>query len=336
MAFTDESDVFGSVHEDGINLVVRHLMRQRPSLFNYATTTFAARPDLFCRPIDAAPAVLKAQNPLFTEQEPLPVFGAPFPLGIDFCVQVTDARVDFSPQDIDLPHELGELPPQSFAFRTSACAGISCPPKEVIDEFLPWVERELLAQQELAVGRVEEGRAAQRSTARLPGAGRASATFGAAERSALATKPGLALEPVRGEGRPRDTVILPTRQLQCFCLDVFAVGRFEWGSVPGSEQAWLKPRLDGLEIVDLGPQPLEDSLECYVTTVLRLGILPQLMVPTERLVLDITEVMEEQGLKLGKQVRLEPSSAPADVPHNPAVEDDMLKVFAKLTVSGGA
>ena len=39
MAFTDESDVFGSVHEDGINLVVRHLMRQRPSLFNYATKT---------------------------------------------------------------------------------------------------------------------------------------------------------------------------------------------------------------------------------------------------------------------------------------------------------
>ena len=73
-----------------------------------------------------------------------------------------------------------------------------------------------------------------------------------------------------------------------------------------------------------------------MTTVLRLGILPQLMVPMERLVLDITEVMEEQGLKLGKQVRLEPSSAPADVPHNPAVEDDMLKVFAKLTVSGGA
>src|SRR5690606_34356697 len=110
MAFTDRSDVFGSVHEDGVNLVVRHVMRQRPSLFNYATRTFAARPDLFCRPVEPAKSVLEAQNPLFTEQEPLPVFGTPFPMGIDFCLQLTDARVDFSPQDMDLPGELGELP----------------------------------------------------------------------------------------------------------------------------------------------------------------------------------------------------------------------------------
>src|SRR5690606_3974969 len=160
MAFTDESDLFGSVHEDGVNLVVRHLMRQRPSLFNYATPTFHARPDLFCRPIDAAKSVKDAQNPLFTEQEPLPVFGTPFPMGIDFCLQLTEARVDFSPQDMDLPPELGELPPQRLALEASACAGLSCPPREEIDEFLPWVERELLAQQTLAVGRVGDERAA--------------------------------------------------------------------------------------------------------------------------------------------------------------------------------
>lgn len=69
---------------------------------------------------------------------------------------------------------------------------------------------------------------------------------------------------------------------------------------------------------------------------LRLGILPQLMVPLEKLVLDITAVMEEQGLQLGKQVNLEPSAAPGDVPNNPAVEDDTIKAFAKLTVTGGA
>jgi hypothetical protein len=37
MAFTDNADLFASVGEDGINLVVRHIMRQRPSLVNYGT-----------------------------------------------------------------------------------------------------------------------------------------------------------------------------------------------------------------------------------------------------------------------------------------------------------
>lgn len=289
MAFTDLSDVFGSVHEDGVNLVALHVMRQRPSLLNYATPTFHARPDLFCRPIEASKSVLQAQNPLFTEVEPLPVFGAPFPLGIDFCLQLTEARVDLAPQDMDLPRELGELPPQGFALKASACAGIACPPKDVIDELLPRVESELVAQQ-------------KRPSKDRP---------------------------------PRDTVVLPTRRLECFCLELFVVGRLEWGPVAGSDQSWLKARLGGVEIVDLGPQPLEESIECYAATVLRLGVLPQLMVPLEKLVLDITKVMREQGLLLGKQVTLGPSAVPGDVPNNPAVEDDMVKVFAKLTVTDG-
>src|SRR5690606_5613697 len=150
---------------------------------------FAARPDLFCRPVEPAKSVLEAQNPLFTEQEPLPVFGTPFPMGIDFCLQLTDARVDFSPQDMDLPGELGELPPQSFALRASACAGLSCPPQEVIDEFLPWVERALVAQQKLAVGKVEEGKGAGRASAGAASAGLAMPSFAAAPRRSIAVTP---------------------------------------------------------------------------------------------------------------------------------------------------
>ena len=66
MAFTDHSDLFGAVHEAGINLVVRHIMRQRPSLFNYATAFFLQRPDLLCNRIEAIPDVVKAGNPLFS------------------------------------------------------------------------------------------------------------------------------------------------------------------------------------------------------------------------------------------------------------------------------
>jgi hypothetical protein len=298
MAFTDLSDIFGSLHEDGIHLVVGHLMRQRPSLFNYATPAFHNRPRLFCHPIRPAQAVIDAGNPLFTEQDPLPVLGAPFPVGINFCVQITKAAIDFHPGNaIALPNELGALPEQRFALHGQACAGIACPSANVIAEILPEIERALLEQQKLAVGKIKEQ------------------------------------DRVRPPGRERDPVVLETRDLICVCLDVFAVGHFEWGPVPGSEQLWLKPKLDGLEIVDLGPEKLEAAIECYIATVLRLGILPRVMVPVEKMVFDITKQAAKWGLTLGKQVTLEPSAAPADVPNNPAVEKDQLKVFVKLVVA---
>ena len=40
MAFTDHSDLFAAVHENGINATIGQLMLQRPSLFNYATLLF--------------------------------------------------------------------------------------------------------------------------------------------------------------------------------------------------------------------------------------------------------------------------------------------------------
>jgi len=57
MAFTSNSDLFISVNEAGINQIVRHVMLQRPSLFNYGTEAVMRDPDLRCAPIDAAPAV---------------------------------------------------------------------------------------------------------------------------------------------------------------------------------------------------------------------------------------------------------------------------------------
>jgi hypothetical protein len=56
MAFTDNADLFASVGEDGINLVV---MWQRPSLVNNGTAWVAAAPSgRLCQPIDAAPDVI--------------------------------------------------------------------------------------------------------------------------------------------------------------------------------------------------------------------------------------------------------------------------------------
>jgi len=56
MAFTDRSDLFAAVHENGINATIRQLMLQRPSLFNYATLLFTqALSTQFCQPINVPP-----------------------------------------------------------------------------------------------------------------------------------------------------------------------------------------------------------------------------------------------------------------------------------------
>jgi hypothetical protein len=293
MAFTDHCDLFGSVHEDGMNLVVRHLMRQRPSLFNYATAFFAEHTDLLCVQIDAAQAVKDAHNPLFTTQNPIPVLGTPTPIGLNWCFQFTDAQIDFHPGNtITLPTELGVLQSQHLALRFKGCFGLDCPSDDVIAEQLP---------------RIEELAAAQRGKD----------PFG---------------DVIPKEGDQPPVFVLPTRELICFCLELAVVAHFEWGTIGASDQQWLKVRLDGLEIVDLQPTPMENLIECYATTVLRLGILPRLNTPIEALVLNITDLLQQQGITIGQKITLHPTPVSPAVPNNPAVEDDQLKVFINLVV----
>jgi hypothetical protein len=342
MAFTDHSDLFGAVHEEAINFIVRHIMRQRPSLFNYATAFFHQRPDLFCVRIEAAKSVTDAGNPLFTEQAPLPVMGSPFPIGLNFCVQLTDFQIDFHPGNVfQLPPQLGTLGPQQYALRLRACVGLDCPPAALLDQLVPALESFVVAEQLLAVGETEEDQRKERS--RLgAAASRMMAAAGARPGESSASRAMLAVSPVRVSGEidrvklpPRDILVLPTRELLCFCLELFAVGYFEWGLVQGSDQQWLKPRLRGLEIVDLQPNTMENMIECYLITLLRLGVLPRMIVPMEKMVLDITKELREKGIELGKEVKLMPSAVPGDVPNNPAIEDDQIKAFIKLTVEEG-
>ncbi|MEJ5252377.1 MAG: hypothetical protein HPY54_15865 [Chthonomonadetes bacterium] len=294
MALTDRCDIFGSVHEKGINRIVRHLMRQRPSLFNYGTAFFLRNPNLLCERIQAAPEVLQAHDPLLSVQDPVPILGAAIPLGLNWCLQFTDLQIDFHPGNVfHLPNELGNLPAQRLALRMRGCFGLDCPSEEFIREILPQVEAEEVAQ-------------------------RGKEVFGTKERQPAAPE--------------REPIVLPTRKLQCLCVELFAVLHFEWGTIPGNPQQWLKLRLDGLEIVDLGPAPLEEMAECYIRAVLKLGILPRLSVPIEAMVLNITELMRKQGLAIGETITLQPTPVPAGVPNNPAVEDDRLKAFINLVV----
>jgi hypothetical protein len=347
MAFTDNSDLFGSVHEDGINLIVRHIMQQRPSLFNYATRVFHKNPKLFCEPIIAAPLVYSTNNPLFTEQEPLPILGAPVPIGLNFCLQLTDVEIDFHPTSVfDLPAELGDkLDKQRFALRAKVCVGIDCPPDDLVEDLIPILERlvvtgKLLAIDSLASSEEKTSSTAAFSASTKERAARMMTTYDEPmSRSLMLSNYAKFNEPandarmVAGINTDKGTIALPTRELLCFCLELYVVGHFEWGTVIDPIQQWLKPRLDGIEIVDLQPTPMENAIECYAATVMRLGILPRLILPMEVLILDVTKVLMAQGLNIGQQITLSPSEVPADVPNNPAIEDNMVKAFIKLTVT---
>ena len=68
MAFTDRSDLFAAVHENGINATIGQLMLQRPSLFNYATLLFTqALSTQFCQPINVPPGGLAPGQALFID-----------------------------------------------------------------------------------------------------------------------------------------------------------------------------------------------------------------------------------------------------------------------------
>lgn len=137
MAFTDNCDLFASIHEEGVNRIARHIMRQRPSLFNYATADVAANRELWCQIPEFTEDVTKFGNPIFTILPYLPVIGADSPpVGLGLCVQMVRARVDFHPSTvISLPPELGgKLEEQQLALELKICGGIRCPDRDVLDK----------------------------------------------------------------------------------------------------------------------------------------------------------------------------------------------------------
>lgn len=138
MALTDNCDLFAAVHEDGVNRAIRHLMRQRPSLFNYATADIAQNRELWCNPkIDVTGDVVKFNQPLFTIVPPVPILGSVNPLVVTgFCAQLTKAAIDFHPgKSIALPPELSPpLAPQRFSLAFTVCAGLTCASERELEQ----------------------------------------------------------------------------------------------------------------------------------------------------------------------------------------------------------
>jgi hypothetical protein len=249
-----------------------------------------------CQPIKAAPSVKASGNPLFTVQQPLPILGSPIPLGLNWCFQLTKLQLDFHPGNvIALPAELGVLQPQRFALVAQACFGLDCPGDRNLDDILRHVENATVTV--IAPPKGKEDRP----------------------------------DPERPKEVP-PTIVLPHGSLLCFCLKLYVVGHIEWGNFGSRPGDWLKVKLDGIEIVDLGPDALESSIECYLANILRMGILPRLSIPLESLVLDVTKTIKDLGVTIGESVSLRPAATSAAIPNNPAVENDQLKAFIELVI----
>ncbi|MEM2140042.1 hypothetical protein [Nitrososphaera sp.] len=303
MSLTSNCDIYAAIQDAGINRFVRHIMRQRPSLFNYGTPLVASNPQLLCEPIDVAPEVGANHNPVVTSLDPLPVIGLTgFPpgsigssgLALNFGVQLSKGEIDFFRGNVfTLPPELSPLASQRMAVHFRVCAGIGCPSRDIV---LP-------------------GRLSTFDTSIVKERVLHSAS---SLRDAL---PANVILPGR-----ESTTTLPTTKLECFCLDLFATAGCKITGVPGSQR--IDPRVDSIEIVDLKPEGLENSIECYARLVLNHGILPPVMDYASRLAFGLfnfatsTPDVQVSG---GIQV-----SASTTVPNNPAIEDDQLKVFVKL------
>lgn len=288
MALTDFCDVFASVHEDGFNRIIEQVAAQRPSLFHYGTAAFVADPGLLCcKPAWVHPEIAKRNNPVVTEVPFLPIPGYTGAYGLEFNFSLSKLQIDFHPTNkFNLPPELGvNLPEQCMAIKAVVCGGIACPDLKKLEQYIIYPEP---YRPDLKIGKKDNGKGKDKD--RTP-------TF-----DVNSPEYGLPFDP---------------KSVNCFRLDLFVVLKIVRETWNGEPVMGLK--LEGLEIVDITPEGLENSMECFIRTTLRLGILPQLRVAFNSL-----------ALTIGDFIAIVPTPISASVPFNPSVAKDAVSVFLNL------
>jgi len=360
MALTKGEDLYAAVDEEGINRFVRHLFRQRPSLFNFATTGIAAYADEFLDPaVPLSDAQVARNQPRVSELTTFPVLGTDGPVELEYCVQLTAFEFDFHPGDeFELPVG-GALAPQQFGVHAAFAVGIGCP-TDADPEFRRRIrDRSIFDRDVLGVLRDRsvrtrvDGRAGRRSGARggfadgstggrlITDGGR---TSGSTSVARFGLRPPARRERfVGGDQRvlaPPDVDLIrkPDVTMHRFELHAFLVGGVDIGT---DEDGYaFEFELDHLELgggddgsaIDL-PAGLKDSIECYVDLYVRHVVLPSVSETVQNTVAD---VLDNDLLKT--------ELAPADptarfpetdrVPHNPNVADDRLEVYVDLDIAG--
>jgi hypothetical protein len=135
------------------------------------------------------------------------------------------------------------------------------------------------------------------------------------------------------EPRPREKEPLkplPSEKLTCFCLDAYVTGGVRIATY--NSKPYLEPFLEGFEIVDIRPEGLENSLECYLSLLLRLVVLPGLRILLQHAPLNLTQGATDL-FPQPTNVVLSPMPTSAALPNNPAIQEDQLKVFIRAEVN---
>lgn len=123
---------------------------------------------------------------------------------------------------------------------------------------------------------------------------------------------------------------IPSRELICFCLDAYATGGMRIVEYDG--KPYLEPFIDGIEIVDIKPDGLENAIECYIGLTLKLAVLPGLRILLKHAPLNLTQGATDL-LPQPTNVVISPMPISSTLPNNPAIEEDQLKVFIKAEVN---
>lgn len=341
MALTSNCDLYAAVHDQGINRVVNHIMRQRPSLFNYGTILVKSNPSLLCSRIDAAPGVtelitLLPRVPLLpadaTNIKELTDLGidlsAATNLGLDFAAQLTELQVDFHPGDaFTLPSELNPpLKPQRMAFHDKLCAGLSCIPKDIRRRFPPVVVDLGNPGMNRRSGRKlnQRTKAYQNNDRYLSD----TSTSSLSTVNALTTLDFASREinrtPSPNFPKFPPFPIFPIDKLECFCIELFGIGSSKFQGQAGNQKMLIN--MDGIELKDLAPVGLENSIECYMEILLERVLLPQISDVVSELAFSLHEIPPPPDAAIGS-IQI---SAATTVPNNPAIEDNQLKLFINL------
>lgn len=284
MALTDSCDVFASLSEVTFNNLIANIRRQRPSLFNYGTQSFVVNPLMMCSQIETSPG-LPNNQPRISFQPLIPVPGTEGRWGMEYCMQLTKLQVDFHPGQLNLPSQLNPpLSPQNLALRLQVCGGIGCPSLDTLNK--------------LGVAEAY--------------------TYPSVDSRMMLT------DAHDQKVYPRGIRELPIDQgkIHCFCLDLYAIASFRKETV--GDDPILSVELKGLEIVNIQPEGLENTIECLLTTTIVLGMLPKIRLALNDIILSLGSYGK---LKIG----LTPISA--NVPFNPSVANDRFSVFVNINLN---
>ena len=294
MALTDFCDVFASVNEQAFNQIVSQFQRQRPSIFNYGTKTFKDFPKLLCDQTLIQiidPEVYLYHNDVVHELPLLGIPGDSSGYGLEYCIQFSGLSIDFHPSNaIHLPVEMN-------------------PP---------------LKEQRFALeGKVCAGLGCPKTSTLLQVAPSEDAFFPQFGNGVIKQpKRNTTDKPTKKDGplvttTPTHPLPFDRENVLCFCLELFAIFHIELGGPANSPFISLK--LDDIDLVDIKPEGMKESAICFIRTMLILSILPKVKLALNALVFNVADT-----------VTIKPTPISANVPNNPAIEDDQIKIFISL------